>query len=76
MYGWITHKLTEQPTEKVIGGEVGRDEKNENNAFIMNHVIVTHLISPLSQMCEYKLKEQPPHLLNQGHRGHKKVQRL
>jgi len=27
MYGWITHKLTEQPTEKVIGGEVGRDEK-------------------------------------------------
>jgi len=39
----------------------------------MNHVIGTHLNSPLNQMREYKLKEQIPYLLNLGYHRHRKV---
>jgi len=52
------------------------EKKNKNSAFIMNHIIITRLISPLNQMREYKLKEQTPHLVNLGDRRHRKVQRL
>lgn len=51
-------------------------EKNKSNAFIMNHVIGTHLDSPLNQMREYKLKEQIPCPLDPGYHRHRKIQRL
>lgn len=84
MYGWITYRLTERSTNQLTNkptkqiGEVGREmeKKIKSNAFIMNHVIGTHLNSPLNQMREYKLKEQIPYLLNPGYHRHRKVQRL